>query len=633
METELERLMVRLMGDSSNYEAMLRNAQVTTIQATGNIERITGNVTSAFSGMVAKAGATIAAVAASAGIAFSAFKGVQLFARQESMETAFETLVGSAEKARQTIADLRQFAAETPFEMPEILAASKQMIAFGEEAKNIVPTMRMLGDVSAGLSIPLGQLIYLFGTLKSQGRAFMVDLNQFAMRGIPIWKELEKVMGKSTSEIRLLVEKGQVGFPEVEKAFKSMTSEGGKFFGMTQKQSQTLEGLFSTMKDDFGAALTVIGKFIAQWLNLKGIMRGVSSAFQTVGAAFENLSKMADQAWAWLEPTRNEINEIVAALQEFASPVWEIVKTQATTAWNTFTRVAGTAMENVQKLVIEGLNVAQFAILNFQDVSALAWAKFNLGVVRAGDTVRHIFSTVIPSVLTYFSENWMDVLTKTFFNTMELFKNLFDNIARIVRNLPDALRGQGKQWEELWLPLTKGFEFAAKQLVIPERVKGQLEQQLEDEVRKAGGKLEGAWDEFQKFQEAAGMGPAKGLMSQPEQNAIDDAAKAGAAIGKAATKGFNHEAQKADAALFGSAEAVGRILSFRERVGRGILPSGSDPTQFRQATRAAGMTRASELVGPPSELSRQHIELLKQIRDRLTEQARKPDIIFENAGL
>lgn len=274
-ETEVERLVVRLTGDARSYLGMLKEAGRATLQAVGQIDQ-TSTAINRLTSTVQGYGQTIRNImlglGAAAGVA-GLFGTIQnAIGRSGEMEQtliAFEVLVGSAEKAKSTLADLNRFAAETPFELPEILEASKMMLAFGSSADELVPTMQRLGDISAGLKIPIGQLSYLFGTLKSQGRAFTVDINQFAMRGIPIWKELEKITGKNNAQVRKMVEQGQVGFPLVEQAFKNMAGEGGRFFGLMEKQSKSLLGLWSTFKDNVGQTLVTVGDAIVENLNLK----------------------------------------------------------------------------------------------------------------------------------------------------------------------------------------------------------------------------------------------------------------------------------------------------------------------------------------------------------------------------
>lgn len=237
----------------------------------------------------------------------AAFRGVKLFADMESTTASFEVLIGNAEQAHKTLADLQRFALDTPFQLPELLEAAKMMSAFGEEAENLVPTIRMLGEVSAGLQVNLKDLAYIFGTLKAQGRAFTIDIRQFAMRGIPIYLELAKVLGLVGKEAKKvprdvmdalakMIEKGDIDFDVVEKAFKNMTGPGGKFFGQLEAQMKTLPGLFNMMKEEIDITLRTLGGVIVEGFNLREIIKQVSVLSEAFNKWLSGLSAETKRA-------------------------------------------------------------------------------------------------------------------------------------------------------------------------------------------------------------------------------------------------------------------------------------------------------------------------------------------------
>lgn len=224
---------------------------------------------------------------------------LSLAASAEQTAVSFEVLTGSAEKGKKVMDDLRKFAASTPFEFPELADAAKKLVAFGFNSDTVVTSMRRLGDISAGLGIPIGELADLFGKAKVQGRMTMEDINQLAGRGIPIQEELAKQFGVSGEEVRKLVETGQVSFGNLEEAIKSLTGEGGRFAGLMAKQSQTLGGLWSTMKDNATTALTTIGLKLADSLNIREVM----------GNLLSNLDAMMPQIEQWIDTAVGYIAE------------------------------------------------------------------------------------------------------------------------------------------------------------------------------------------------------------------------------------------------------------------------------------------------------------------------------------
>lgn len=185
---------------------------------------------------------------------------VQVRGQFQQLELAFNTMLRSTEKSQVLMSQLVDTAAKTPFDLTSIAQGAKQMLAFGSNVGSVVDEIVMLGNVASGVSAPLGDLIYLYGTLRSQGRAYTVDIRQFAGRGIPIYEELGKVLNVDRQELNKLVTEGKVGFPEVEKAFKNMTSEGGIYFNLMQEQSKSLTGMLSNLGDAWDSALNKIGK-------------------------------------------------------------------------------------------------------------------------------------------------------------------------------------------------------------------------------------------------------------------------------------------------------------------------------------------------------------------------------------
>lgn len=198
------------------------------------------------------------------GAAFSA----QQFAKQamsvrgdfQQLEVAFQTMLGSAEKADKLMNQLVNTAAKTPFDLQGVANGAKQLLAYGVASEEVNDTLIRLGDIAAGLSIPLNDLVYLYGTTLTQGRLFTQDLRQFQGRGIPLADELAKQFGVATDKVGELVTAGKVGFPEVQRAIVAMTSEGGKFGGLMDKQSKTISGQISNIQDSITSMFNEIGK-------------------------------------------------------------------------------------------------------------------------------------------------------------------------------------------------------------------------------------------------------------------------------------------------------------------------------------------------------------------------------------
>lgn len=194
----------------------------------------------------------------------------------QQIEIAFKTMLGSADKANALMQQLIKTAATTPFNMSDVAQGAKQLLAYGVQADKVNETLIRLGDIAAGLSIPLNDLAYLYGTTMVQGRLYTQDLNQFLGRGIPLTDELAKQFGVAKDKVKDLVTEGKVGFPEVEKAIIAMTSEGGKFGGLMEAQSHTITGQLSNLEDGFEQMFNEIGK------STEGIISDTISVAATV---------------------------------------------------------------------------------------------------------------------------------------------------------------------------------------------------------------------------------------------------------------------------------------------------------------------------------------------------------------
>ena len=218
----------------------------------------------------------------------------------QQLEVAFETMLGSKSKADALMGQLIDTAAKTPFEMSEVAEASKMLLAYGMEGNKVNETLIRLGDIAAGLSMPLKDLAFLYGTTMVQGRLYTQDLNQFLGRGIPLADELAKQFGKNKSEVKKLVEEGKIGFPEVQKAIEALTGEGSKFGGLMDKQSKTIKGQLSNIEDaweqmmneigrsqegNISGALDITGKLIENWKTIGKVVLSVVAIYGAYKAA------------------------------------------------------------------------------------------------------------------------------------------------------------------------------------------------------------------------------------------------------------------------------------------------------------------------------------------------------------
>ena len=184
---------------------------------------------------------------------------VQVRGQFQQLEIAFGTMLGNEQKAKALMDQMIDTAAHTPFDLMGVASGAKQLLAYGEAADKVNDTLVRLGNIASGLSIPLNDIVYLYGTTMVQGRLYAQDVRQFTGRGIPLVKELAKMYGVTAEEINNMVSAGKIGFPDVEKVINSLTDAGGQFYNLMEKQSASLTGMISNLEDAWDGMLNDIG--------------------------------------------------------------------------------------------------------------------------------------------------------------------------------------------------------------------------------------------------------------------------------------------------------------------------------------------------------------------------------------
>lgn len=245
-----------ITGDNSNFIRKLHECENGVRNTSKQIEQSGLSIEDLFNRMTKAAAAFGAGFTAKELISNIA----QVRGEFQQLEVAFKTMLGSEEKANALMQQLVKTAAATPFDLQGVANGAKQLLAYGENVENVNDDLIRLGNIAAGLSQPLGDIVYLYGTTMTQGRLYTQDLNQFTGRGIPMIRELAKQFNVAENKVKGLVEAGKVGFPEVQKVIMSLTNEGGMFYNLMQEQSKTITGQISNIEDAIATMFNEIGK-------------------------------------------------------------------------------------------------------------------------------------------------------------------------------------------------------------------------------------------------------------------------------------------------------------------------------------------------------------------------------------
>ena len=210
----------------------------------------------------------------------------------ERLQTTLNTLTGSAEEGAAAFEKLVKFSARTPFQLDELVKVNNTLMGFGLSADEAFNSLSMLGDIAGIVGGDLQSIGIAFGQAAAEGRVMTRDLRQFINNGVPILDILAESMGVARGEIMDMASEGKITFDILNTAFKDATSEGGKFAGGMNTLSQTLNGLFSTLKDNVNIALAELGQEIADALNLKEGIPALSKKIGDLTGDFKNLNDL-----------------------------------------------------------------------------------------------------------------------------------------------------------------------------------------------------------------------------------------------------------------------------------------------------------------------------------------------------
>jgi tape measure domain-containing protein len=208
--------------------------------------------------------------AVAGGIGFIGKKVIELGSGMEQTRLSFSTFMGDTEKANKLIGELNNFANVTPFDNAEVLKSGQMLLSAGMSADKVTSSLRMIGDVASGVSMPLDELSQIYMKAMNKGKLQAEELNQMSERGIPLMQELARMTGLSKTEVFKLAETGAITSDVLQQAFQNMTSQGGVYFNLMEKQSQTVQGRWSTVVGNLQTLgiklgemlLPVIGAFV-----------------------------------------------------------------------------------------------------------------------------------------------------------------------------------------------------------------------------------------------------------------------------------------------------------------------------------------------------------------------------------
>lgn len=327
------------------------------------------------------------------GILNMGIASVQAAAQMRQYEIAFQTMLKSAEAGTQMLRDLQQFAAETPFDVPGVVSAGQQLMAFGFKAEEIIPMLTNLGDAASGLGLGtegVSRLAYALGQMQTSGKLNAQDMMQLTSAGISAWDMLAQAAGKTVAEMKDLCSKGAIDSKAAVQTIVAGMND--QFGGMMAKTSDEVAGLLANIEETAGNTSAAVGKYLTEAFNIKGILKDVSDRLgefqQKMQTATEQGKSMGDVIKECVPAP------VIAVIGAFAA-VLAVVSVAAVAALGavlglTASMVAiGAAIGAAIALIItywdeivDAVNIAVQAILDTVVIIGTAVTEVILGVVR-----------------------------------------------------------------------------------------------------------------------------------------------------------------------------------------------------------------------------------------------------------
>lgn len=612
---ELGKLALYLLGDDTDYQAMITRAMAGTERFVLHAVRSLRAVT-LLSNRLGGGHIFSGTVGAAAGL--------------EQMQVQFGTLAQSMEAGAQLTQQLQQLSATSlgGIGLTNLAKASQTLMQFGVAANSVGGTLRMLADITGGDNERFQRMALAFGQMRTEGRLTGQDLHQMINAGFNPLQEIATRTGRSMAELRGIMRTGGISSDVVTNAFRLATMEGGRFHNLMERMAGTVTGAFNQLTGAVGLFFTNIGTIFNSSVNLSGILQllttvvnGVSRAFNAlpqwlkqgivllgamvvaattffflwpmigpiiigvlsgIAAAFgflmtplgqlaiigvmcwDQIKAAATAFWNWVRPIAMEIGNIFAAVWQFvamsASAMWETLVILFSklgefigSVWSSVVSTTGLTWIGIRNTILEALIVVEWTMRNLGSVIQLSWYMGLAAAIQFANQVSYFFTTMIPTALNWFATNWQDIFKDIFNFTGTIFNDLGANIVRVFQNMPALIAGM--PWSEVWRPLGETFVRTTAELVIPDRVVGEYEGQINTMVEGLTSSLGNSFASFRQARIASLLGP----QAAAERTAAENL---GLNIGGAMANKARYGVEKLNAMLWNSAEAITAIAHY-----------------------------------------------------------------------
>lgn len=438
---------------------------------------------------------------------------------QKSMEyytTSFTVMTGSADKASETVNNLADIGATTPFDMPQLADATSLLMNFGFSADDAVDSMMMLGDISQGNADKLDTIARAYGKMNSAQKVSLESINMMIDAGFNPLQEISEHTGESMQSLYDRISKGKVSVDEITESMVRSTSEGGKYFQSMDAQSQTLDGRLSTLSDTVNSKLgealqPILQKAADEWIpnitnaidnmDIDSVVSVIDEIVSSVGDLFGFIMNNGDTIISLVAGigtamltwnVANMINGVVTAVKAF-----QMANEGATVAQALLNGVMNANPIMLIATLLAGLTATIITLWNtnegFREAVTNVWNAFK-------DTVGNVITSVggfIGNLISWFQalpgnigaflgevignvQNWASNMVS---RASEAGSNFVGKVVSFISGLPSAV------WNWLSNALSNVWNFAGQLAQAGANAASGLVNNIIDKVRSLPGQL------------------------------------------------------------------------------------------------------------------------------------------------
>lgn len=309
-------------------------------------------------------GTAVGVVSTAMGAALA--NGVKFNSEIEQLQVSFEVMTGSADKAREVIQKLKKVGASTPYELKGLAKTTQLLMQYGFTADEAYEATINLGDIAQGNAEKMESIALAFGQMSSLGKVTMQDIKQMINAGFNPLQAIAEMTGETMQQVNKRYEEGKISVQEITKAMQYASSEGGKFYKSMEKQSQTLAGQLSTLKDNFdsftgtlaqGLSNTISGEILP---SINNLLTGMEEAFSKDGITglANALGKgVAGMATAISKEAPKFVNTSFEIIQSLVKGIQDNLPEIAKAAMDTVTTFINGALDMAPDLLQLGLDM------------------------------------------------------------------------------------------------------------------------------------------------------------------------------------------------------------------------------------------------------------------------------------